>query len=108
MPTLINGSSKIIIRWKSLYNYLKQIIRNHCFRHSTLDFQKKHSGTFYTVYKDFQDCGAFRDHPFSTYAKFSIKVAFLTPDTHMYVCISGAKKNFTEKFACVLNGSSRF
>ena len=32
------------------------------------------------------------DHSFSKYAKFSEKLTFLTPDTHIYVCISGGKK----------------
>ena len=27
----------------------------------------------------------FRDHPFSTYAKFSEKLTFLTPDTHNWL-----------------------
>ena len=33
-----------------------------------------------------------RGHPLSTYAKFSEKLTFLTPDTHTYVCVSGGKK----------------
>ena len=33
-----------------------------------------------------------RSHPFSTYAKISEKLTFVTPDTHTYVCISGGKK----------------
>ena len=34
----------------------------------------------------------FRDHSFSTYAEFSKKLTFLTPDTHTYVCVSEGKK----------------
>ena len=33
-----------------------------------------------------------RDDLFSTYAKFSKKLTFLTPDTHTYVCVLGGKK----------------
>ena len=33
-----------------------------------------------------------RDHSFSTFAKFSEKLTFLTPDKHTYVCESGGKK----------------
>ena len=32
------------------------------------------------------------NHSFSTYAKVSEKIAFLPPDMHMYVCVSGGKK----------------
>ena len=85
--------------WKVFFNYLKRLIGNHCFRQFTLDVQKsslrffnvlKHCVTFYIVYKDFQsqdfqDCCTVRDHPFSKYVKFSVKVIFVTPDTHMYV-----------------------
>ena len=44
-----------------------------------------------------------RDFSFSTYAKFSEKLAFLTPapflDAQTYVCLSGGKKcSFFEKF----------
>ena len=31
-------------------------------------------------------------HSFRTYAKFSKKLIFLTPDTRTYVCVSGVKK----------------
>lgn len=34
----------------------------------------------------------FRDHPFTTYAKFSEILLFPTPNTQAYVCISGDKK----------------
>ena len=30
-----------------------------------------------------------RDHPLSTYARFSEKLIFLPPDTQTYVCVSG-------------------
>ena len=33
-----------------------------------------------------------RDHPLSTYTKFSEKLIFLIPDTHTYLCVSGGKK----------------
>ena len=33
-----------------------------------------------------------RGHPFSTYVRVSIKLTFLPPDTHTYVCVSGGKK----------------
>ena len=40
-------------------------------------------------------------HPISTYAKFFEKLIFLTPDMHIYVCVSGGKKcQFFGKF-CV-------
>ena len=45
-----------------------------------------------------------RGHPFSTYAKFSEKLAFLSPDTQMYVCVSGGRNvSFSKNFAYVLN-----
>ena len=48
-----------------------------------------------------------RDYSFSTYARFSKKLPFPTPDTHRYLCVSGGKKcSFFEKFACVLNERS--
>ena len=31
-------------------------------------------------------------HSFSTYAKFSEKLKFLTHDMHTYVCVSGGQK----------------
>ena len=44
------------------------------------------------------------DHSFSTYAKFSEKLTFLSPDSHTYVCGSGGKNvSFSENFAYVLN-----
>ena len=33
-----------------------------------------------------------RDHSFSTYANFSVKLTFLPPDRHTYVCVSRDKK----------------
>ena len=36
--------------------------------------------------------GALRDHPVSTYAKFSEKLTYLPSDTHIYVCVSGGQK----------------
>ena len=38
------------------------------------------------------DVTTIRGHPLSTYAKFSEKLIFLTPDTHMFVCVSGRQK----------------
>ena len=32
------------------------------------------------------------DHSFSTFSKFSEKLTFLTPDTHIYMHVSGGKK----------------
>ena len=41
---------------------------------------------------------------FSTYAKFSEKVTFLTPDVHTYMYVSGVKNvNFSENFSYLLN-----
>ena len=37
-------------------------------------------------------CYVIRNHPSSTYAKFSEKLKFLPPDTHTFVCGSGGKK----------------
>ena len=46
-----------------------------------------------------------RDHSFSTFAKFSEKITFLTPDTHIYMCVSRGKKcQFFGKF-CVCTKS---
>ena len=43
------------------------------------------------------------DHSFSGYAKFSEKLTFLPPETHMYLCVSGGKKvSFSENFTYVL------
>ena len=40
-------------------------------------------------------------HSFSAYAKCSVQLTFLTPDTHTYMCLSGDKNcQFLRKF-CV-------
>ena len=46
-----------------------------------------------------------RDYLISTYAKCSEKLTFLTPDTHMYVCVYQGVRNvsFSENFAHILN-----
>ena len=41
------------------------------------------------------------DGYFMTYAKFSGKLTFLTPDMHMYVCVSGGKKCYVFVKVCV-------
>ena len=51
--------------------------------------------------KRLQDCCIVRDHPFSTYTKFSVKVKFLTSDTHIYVCVSEGKKYYFYRKFCV-------
>ena len=47
-----------------------------------------------------------RDHPFSTYAKFSEKLTFVTPRyAHVRVRIMGVRNvSFSENFAYVVNG----
>ena len=46
-----------------------------------------------------------RDHPFSTYAKFSVKLTFFTPETNTFVYVSRGKNvSFSENFAYLLNG----
>ena len=46
-----------------------------------------------------------RHHRFSTYAKFSEKLTFLTPETHTYVCVSGVRNiSFSENLAYLVNG----
>ena len=50
-----------------------------------------------------------RDHPFSTYAKFSEKLTFLTPLIRTRMCAyQDVNVSFSENFAYVLNGWSRY